>query len=139
MLKEIEEEFAKLRDRYETSREYVSNSRIFAERSAEIAHEQDLVASNQHPDIQKHFVELEAYRVERIRRAKVTRKYRLQEIARKYEVEAEIVKRQFLADKASVREKLIAELTTQWFQIHREKRAMETCVPGISLFRSFVC
>jgi len=51
---------------------------------------------------------------------------------RKYDVEAEIVQRQFLADRALVREKLISELTAQWFQIHREKRAMDMCVPGIS-------
>ena len=126
MLKEIEEEFAKLRDR------------IFAERSAEITQEQNLVTSNVHPDIQKLFVELERNRAERIRRAKVTRKYRLQEILRKYDTEAEIVKRQFLADRAMVREKLIADLTAQWFQIHREKRAMEMCVPGMSLNGSFV-
>ena len=121
MLKEIEEEFAKLRDR------------IFAERSAEIIHEQNLVTSNAHPDIQKLFIDLERNRAERIHRAKVTRKYRLQEIIRKYDVEAEIVKRQFLADRGMVRETLIAELTAQWFQIHREKRAMEMCVPGIFL------
>jgi len=58
------------------------------------------------------------------------RKYRLQEIVRKYDVEAEMVKRQFLADRAAVREKLISDLTAQWFQIHREKRAMDMCVPG---------
>ena len=104
--------------------------RIFAERSSEIGQEHDLVTSNQHPDIQKLFLELEANRTERIRRAKVTRKYRLQEIIRKYDVEAEIVKRQFLADKAGIREKLVSELTAQWFQIHREKRALDMCVPG---------
>lgn len=107
------------------------NGRIFAERSAEIAHEQNLVTSSEHPDIQKLFVELETNRAERIRRAKVTRKYRLQEIVRKYDVEADTVKHQFLADRAMIREKLIAELTAQWFQIHREKRAMDMCVPGI--------
>jgi len=58
------------------------------------------------------------------------RKYRLQEIVRKYDVEADMVKRQFLADRAAVREKLISDLTAQWFQIHREKRAMDMCVPG---------
>ena len=63
----------------------------------------------------------------------MTRKYRLQDIIRKYDVEAEIVKRQFLADRAMVREKLISELTAQWFQIHREKRAMDMCVPGTTL------
>ena len=109
------------------------NSSIFAERSAEIAEEQELVSSNLHPDIQKLFVDLENNRTERIRRAKVTRKYRLQEIIRKYDVEADVVKRQFLADRASIREKLISELTAQWFQIHREKRAMDMCVPGIFL------
>ena len=110
-----------------------SDSRIFAERSGEIAREQDLVMSNEHPDIQKLFVELEANRAERIRRAKVTRKYQLQEIVRKYDVEAEIVKRRFLADRAMIREKLVGELTAQWFQIHREKRALDMCVPGIRL------
>ena len=49
---------------------------------------------------------------------------------RKYDVEADTVKHQFLADRAVVREKLISELTAQWFQIHREKRAMDMCVPG---------
>jgi hypothetical protein len=121
MLREIEEEFAKLRDR------------IFAERSAEITQEQNMVTSNSHPDIQKLFVELERNRTERIRRAKVSRKYRLQEIIRKYDVEIDAVQKQFLADRATVRERLIAELTAQWFQIHREKRAMEMCVPGITL------
>lgn len=111
-------------------------SRIFAERSAEINQEQNLVTSNEHPDIQKLFTDLEANRAERIRRAKVTRKYRLQEIVRKYDVEAEMVKRQFLADRATVREKLISDLTAQWFQIHREKRAMDMCVPGTSLRRN---
>ena len=111
-------------------------SSIFAERSAEIAHEQDLVTSNQHPDIQKLFLELEANRAERIRRAKVTRKYRLQDIMRKYDVEADIVKRQFLADRAAVREKLISQLTAQWFQIHREKRTMDMSVPGTSPIES---
>jgi Sds3-like len=108
-----------------------ADNRIFAERSAEIADEQELVTSNEHPDIQKLFIDLENARTERIRRAKVTRKYRLQEIVRKYDAEAEIVKRQFLANKAMVREKLTAELTAQWFQIHREKRAMDMCVSGI--------
>lgn len=89
------------------------------------------MTSHQHPDIQKLFLDLDAARTERIRRAKVTRKYRLQEIIRKYDVEADVVKRQFLADKATVRETLVAELTAQWFQIHREKRAMDMCVPGI--------
>lgn len=116
--------------------ENFANDRIFAERSAEIAQEQDQVTANQHPDIQKLFVDLENNRTERIRRAKVTRKYRLQEIVRKYDVEAEIVKRQFLADRAMVREKLISELTAQWFQIHREKRSMDMCVPGTCPRRS---
>ena len=44
-----------------------------------------------------------------------------------------MVKRQFLADRATIREKLISELTAQWFQIHREKRAMDMCVPGTFL------
>jgi hypothetical protein len=109
---------------------YLANCSIFAERSAEIAQEQNLVTSHEHPDIQKLFVDLESNRAERIRRAKVTRKYRLQEIVRKYDVEADTVKRQFLSDRAMVREKLISELTAQWFQIHREKRAMDMCVPG---------
>jgi len=78
-------------------------------------------------------VDLENNRTERIRRARVTRKYQLREIIRKYDVEADIVKRQFLADRASVREKLISELTAQWFQIHREKRAMDICAPGTFL------
>jgi Sds3-like len=106
------------------------DGRIFAERSAEIVAEQTLVTTNQHPEIQKLFVDLENNRAERIRRAKVGRKYRLQEIKRKYDVESEIVKRQFLSDRAMVRETLISELTAQWFQIHREKRTMDMCVPG---------
>jgi hypothetical protein len=81
-------------------------------------------------------LELEANRTERIRRAKVTRKYSLSEIIRKYDVEAEIVKRQFIADKAGIREKLVSELTAQWFQIHREKRALDMCVPGNPPFPS---
>jgi hypothetical protein len=109
----------------------MSDCRVFAERSSEITAEQNLVTSNEHPGIQKLFVDLESARAERIRRAKVTRKYRLQEILRKYNVEADIVKRQYLADRAMVREKLISELTAQWFQIHREKRALDMCVPGI--------
>ena len=88
--------------------------------------------NNTHPEIKKLFLELEASRAERVRRAKVSRKYRLAEISRKYDVEAEIVKRQFTADRALVREKLIEELTAQWFQIHREKRALDMCVPGKS-------
>jgi len=101
--------------------------RIFQERNDEIKTETDLVHSNSHPEIQKLFADLETNRTERIRRAKVTRKYRLQEITRKYDVEAEIVKRQFSSDRALIREKLIEELTAQWFQIHREKKI---CVPG---------
>jgi hypothetical protein len=129
MLKEIEEEFAKLRDRYPPPLKTPTN-RIFADRSSEIAAEQNLVTSNEHPGIQKLFADLETSRAERTRRAKVTRKYRVQDIIRKYDVEAEIVKRQFLADRAMVREKLISDLTAQWFQIHREKRALDMCVPG---------
>ena len=106
--------------------------RIFQERNDEIKSETDLVHSNGHPEIQKLFADLEVNRTERIRRAKVTRKYSLQEITRKYDVEVEIVKRQFLSDRALVREKLIEELTAQWFQIHREKRALDMCVPGNS-------
>ena len=52
------------------------------------------------------------------------------EITRKYDVDASIVKQQFLADRAKTREKLISELTEQWFQIHREKRSMDMCVLG---------
>jgi hypothetical protein len=110
---------------------WVINGRIFAERSSEITAEQNLVTSNQHPGIQKLFADLETNRAERIRRAKVNRKYCLQDIIRKYDVEADIVKRQFLADRAMVREKLISELTAQWFQIHREKRALDVCVSGM--------
>ena len=90
------------------------------------------MTSNEHPGIQKLFSDLEISRAERVRRAKVARKYRIQDIVRKYDVEADIVKRQFLADRAMVREKLIAELTAQWFQIHREKRTLDMCVPGTS-------
>ena len=108
-----------------------TNSRIFAERSSEINQEHNLVTSNEHPDIQKLFADLEANRAERIRRAKVTRKYRLQEIVRKYDVEAETVKHQFIADRAAIREKLISQLTAQWFKIHREKRDMDMSVPGL--------
>jgi len=109
-----------------------TNPRIFAERAQEITAEQNLVTSNTHPDIQKLFSDLDLARAERIRRAKVTRKYRISEISRKYDVEAAVVKRQFLADRASVRERLISELTAQWFQIHREKRSLDMCVPGMN-------
>jgi Sds3-like len=104
--------------------------RVFQERNDLIKSQSEAVNNNTHPEIKKLFLELEASRTERVRRAKVSRKYRLAEISRKYDVEAEIVKRQFAADRALVREKLIEELTAQWFQIHREKRALDMCVPG---------
>lgn len=120
-LKNIELEFAKLRDQLHDDK----LQRLYAE--------MEMCKQGTHPELIA-FCESSNERLQNhLERLKLKRRYQLQCIDNQTVARRISIHQQFLYYQADFREKLLSTTTENWYKVNRERRSMDSVVPDIGI------
>ncbi|ODQ77565.1 hypothetical protein BABINDRAFT_25604, partial [Babjeviella inositovora NRRL Y-12698] len=119
-LKEIEVEFADLRDK------------LYQDKLSQLTYEMELCASGQHPELIKIFAKINEHYESKLRSSKFNLTYKLECVDNQTRAGRIQLHQQFLKDQADLKLNLLNETTKEWYKVNRERRLLDNLVPEYS-------
>lgn len=118
LLTEIEVDFAKLRDR------------LHDDKMARFVAEIEMCADGTHPELERVSHQVGQIRDQKVQLATKHHQYQRQCIDNQTRATRVHLHQQFLKDASDARSKMLLSTTEQWYNINRERRAMDCMVPN---------
>lgn len=119
-LTEIEVDFAKLRDR------------LYDDKMERFKSELAMCLNGSHPELQTVYTKIDSHREEKTKLAELDRKYKLESITRTIIAQRTQVHQQFYKLVFDAKNKLLKDITEEWYKINKERRTMDLLVPEYS-------
>ncbi|KAK9472137.1 Sds3-like-domain-containing protein [Dipodascopsis tothii] len=118
-LTEIEVEFAKLRDR------------LHDDKVARLRAEIEMCLDGTHPELSGLYDQIAHKRDDRITLARAHWRYRRRCVENQIKAMRVHIHQQYYKNRADLRAKMILDTTQRWYQVNRERRAMDALVPRL--------
>lgn len=117
---EIEYKFAELRQQ------------LYENKLLRLQTELQMCLEGSHPELQTYYQKIASIRDYKLRRAYQRQKYELNCIDKETRATRTFIHQDFYRQASDIRNNLLTETTQRWYDINKERRDMDNCVPEVS-------